>query len=285
MYKQITAAVLFAVGVSAHGRVTSPTPRPLGTAMEAACGQQVYNQVSSDPNGNIQTMAQVGSSQSDFDATKCHLWQCRGYQFGDATSDSIHAYTAGQVVDFAVDIAAPHTGVANVSVINLAENSVIGDALASWSVYASTATGVTANETSFSVTIPSDLPSTCSTAGGCALQWWWDARSIDQTYMSCVDFTVGSGSSSSSSSGSSSSAVASSSSATAATSVAAAVQTSSSAAATTLSTVVASSSSTEVAVAAASTSAAAASSASSGSDASSCSKRRKARRAALAARA
>ncbi|KAK7745806.1 hypothetical protein SLS53_002523 [Cytospora paraplurivora] len=280
MYKQIAAAALFAVGVSAHGRVTSPTPRPLGTAMEAACGQQVYNQMSSDPNGNIQTMAQVGASQSDFNATKCHLWQCRGYQFGDATSDSIHSYTAGQVVEFAVDIAAPHTGVANVSVINLAENSVIGDALASWSVYASTATGVTANETSFSVTIPSDLPSTCSTAGGCALQWWWDARSIDQTYMSCVDFTLGSGSSSSSSSGSSSSTVASSSTAAAATSAAAAVQTSSSAAATTLSTVVASSS-TEVAVAAASTS----TSTSSGSDTSSCSKRRAARRAALDARA
>ncbi|KUI71883.1 hypothetical protein VM1G_07470 [Cytospora mali] len=296
MYKQITAAALFVAGVSAHGRVTSPTPRPLGDAMKAACGAQVWNQMSSDPNGNIQTMAQVGTSQSDFDAAECHLWQCRGYQFADATSSTIQSYTAGQTVDFSVDIAAPHTGVANVSVINLAENSVIGSALASWSDYASTATGVTANETSFSVTIPSDLPSACSTAGGCALQWWWDARSIDQTYMSCVDFTVGSGSgsSSSSSSGSSSSAVASSSSAVAqtssaaaATSAAAAVQTtSSSSAPTTLSTVVASSS-TEVAVAAASTSVAAAASSASASSASgsSCSKRRAARRAALAARA
>lgn len=78
MYKQITSAVLFAAGVSAHGRLNTPTPRPLGDAMKAACGEQVWNQMSSDPNGNIQTMAQVGASQSDFDATECHLWQCRG---------------------------------------------------------------------------------------------------------------------------------------------------------------------------------------------------------------
>lgn len=78
MYKQIASAVVFAAGVSAHGRLNSPTPRPLGDAMQSACGEQVWNQMSSDPNGNIQTMAQVGASQSDFDATACHLWQCRG---------------------------------------------------------------------------------------------------------------------------------------------------------------------------------------------------------------
>lgn len=208
MYKQITAAALFAAGVSAHGRVTSPTPRPLGDAMKAACGDQVWNMQSSDNNGNIQTMAQIGTSQSDFDATKCHLWQCRGYQFDDATADSIQSFTAGQKVPFVVDIAAPHTGVANVSVIDLSANSVIGDALISWDSYASTATGVQPGDENFSVTIPSDLPSTCSSKGGCALQWWWDARSIDQTYMSCVDFVVGgaSGSSGSSSGSASSSA-------------------------------------------------------------------------------
>lgn len=210
MYKQISAAALFAAGVSAHGRVTSPTPRPLGDAMKAACGDQVWNMQSSDNNGNIQTMAQIGTSQSDFDAAKCHLWQCRGYQFDDATADSIQSFTAGQKVPFVVDIAAPHTGVANVSVVDLGANSVIGDALISWDSYASTATGVQPGDENFSVTIPSDLPDTCATKGGCALQWWWDARSIDQTYISCVDFVVGgaSGSGSGSSSGSASSSAA-----------------------------------------------------------------------------
>lgn len=221
MYKQISAAALFAAGVSAHGRVTSPTPRPLGDAMKAACGEQVWNMQSSDNNGNIQTMAQIGTSQSDFDATKCHLWQCRGYQFGDATDASVQSFTAGEKVPFVVDIAAPHDGVANVSVIDLGANSVIGEALISWDSYASTATGVKDSDENFSVTIPSDLPSTCSTKGGCALQWWWDARSIDQTYMSCVDFVVGGASGSSGSAASSSAAPAASSAAPTTSSVAA----------------------------------------------------------------
>ncbi|POS70783.1 hypothetical protein DHEL01_v210823 [Diaporthe helianthi] len=199
MYKQISAAVLFAAGVSAHGRVMSPTPRPLGDAMKSACGNQVWNMQSSDSNGNIQTMAQIGTSQSDFDATKCHMWQCRGYQFDDATDASIQSFTPGQTVPFVVDVAAPHTGVANVSVIDLAANSVIGEALMSWDSYASTETGIKPGDENFNITIPSNLPPTCAGKGGCALQWWWDARSIDQTYMSCVDFVVagasGSGSS------------------------------------------------------------------------------------------
>lgn len=228
MYKQISAAALLVAGVSAHGRVTSPTPRPLGDAMKAACGDQVWNMQSSDNNGNIQTMAQIGTSQSDFDAAKCHLWQCRGYQFDDATADSIQSFTAGQKVPFVVDIAAPHTGVANVSVVDLAANSVIGDALISWDSYASTETGVQDSDENFSVTIPSDLPSTCSEKGGCALQWWWDARSIDQTYISCVDFVVGGASGSS---GSSSGSASSSSAAPAATSAAATTSVDSNAAA------------------------------------------------------
>jgi hypothetical protein len=101
-----------------------------------------------------------------------------------------------------VDIRAPHTGIANVSVVDTASNSVIGSPLISWSVYASTATGVTKNETDFSVTIPDDLGNKCATAGDCVLQWYWYAQSIDQTYESCIDFTVGGSSSSSSSSSS-----------------------------------------------------------------------------------
>lgn len=264
MYRQLSAAAIFAVGVSAHGRLTSPTPRPLGDAFKSACGAQVFSQVSSDSNGNIQTMAQVGTSQSDFDADACHLWQCRGYQFADATADSIQTFTAGQTIDFAVTVAAPHTGVANVSVINLAENTVIGQ-MASWDPYASTATGVTDDETSFSGTLPTDLPDVCSTEGGCAIQWWWDAREIDQTYMSCVDFVVGGSSSSSSSSSSSGSSSADS----------AAVASSSSVAATTLAT------STTSTASAATSSVVASDNSATGSDSSSCSKKRRARRAAL----
>ncbi|TGO25646.1 hypothetical protein BPAE_0075g00010 [Botrytis paeoniae] len=203
---QYTSAILMAAGfitsVSAHGRILTPTPRNPGAAMASACGQQVEVNQASDPNGNIQGMLQVAASQSDYDAAACNIWQCKGYKYADNT-DLVQSWTAGQVVPFTFNVAAPHTGTANVSIIDTAANTVIKQLLY-YDVFASTATGVTSNETSFSITIPDDLPSTCATPGGCVVQHWWDAASIDQTYESCVDFTVGSAS------GSASSAVASS---------------------------------------------------------------------------
>lgn len=184
-----------------HGFVTSPTARMPGSAMAAACGQQVEINQKSDNYGNIQGELQVANGQSDYNVAQCDIWLCKWYKFAD-NKDNVYSYSAGQTVDFTVDIRAPHTGVANVSVVDTASNSVIGSPLISWDVYASTSTGVTKNETDFSVTIPNDLGDKCATAGDCVLQWYWYAQSIDQTYESCVDFTVGgSGTGSSSSSG------------------------------------------------------------------------------------
>ncbi|KAL4774482.1 chitin binding domain-containing protein [Aspergillus nidulans var. acristatus] len=208
--KQATT-VLAAAGLvslaNAHGYISSPQPRMPGSAMAAACGQQVYNNQAADRAGNVQGELQVATSQSDYDADACHIWLCKGYQFDDNT-DNVQSYTAGETVDFVIDIVAPHTGVANVSVVDTASNSVIGSALKSWDVYASTETGVTEDETNFSITIPDNLGSQCSEAGACVLQWYWYAESIDQTYESCVDFTVGGSGSGSGSSGSSSSSAA-----------------------------------------------------------------------------
>jgi hypothetical protein len=207
--KQFTPALAFASIVSlvnAHGFVTSPEPRMPGAAMKAACGNQVEVNQQSDNYGNIQGELQVAASQSDYNAGECDIWLCKGYKFADNKAN-VQSYTAGQKVAFTVDIRAPHTGVANVSVVDTSSNSVIGSPLISWDVYASTATGVTSDETSFSVTIPDDLGSQCDTAGDCVLQWYWYAESIDQTYESCVDFTLGGSGSSSNSSGSSSAVV------------------------------------------------------------------------------
>ncbi|TEY65930.1 hypothetical protein BOTCAL_0135g00180 [Botryotinia calthae] len=197
---QYTSTILMAAGlitsVSAHGSILTPSPRVPGAAMASACGQQVEVNQASDHNGNIQGMLQVAASQSDYDAAACNIWQCKGYKYADNT-DLVQSWTAGQVVPFTFNVAAPHTGTANVSIIDTAANTVIKQLLY-YDVFASTATGVTSNETSFSITIPDDLPSTCATPGGCVVQHWWDAASIDQTYESCVDFTVGSASGSSS---------------------------------------------------------------------------------------
>ncbi|KAH1428709.1 hypothetical protein KXX32_005240, partial [Aspergillus fumigatus] len=174
--------------VHGHGFVTSPKPRMPGPAMKAACGNQVEINQQSDNYGNIQGELQVAKGQSDYNADECNIWLCKGYKFDD-NKDNVYSYTAGQTVDFVVDIRAPHTGVANVSVVDTATNTVIGNTLKSWTDYASTATGVSQDETNFSITIPDNLSSKCSEPGACVLQWYWFAESIDQTYESCIDFT------------------------------------------------------------------------------------------------
>ncbi|KAJ5096788.1 chitin binding protein [Penicillium angulare] len=179
--------------VHAHGFVSSPTPRYPGSAFEAACGQQAYDTETSDVYGNIQAELQVAETQTDYHAASCNAWLCKGFKYAD--NNATYSYKAGETVDFDVTIHAPHTGIANVSVVDTASNTVIGDPLIYWSVYASVSTTIPANNTQFSVTIPEDLGGKCVSGGECVLQWYWYAESIDQTYESCVDFTVdGSGS-------------------------------------------------------------------------------------------
>lgn len=204
-----TASALAMAGmaatVSAHGFITSPQARMPGTAMTTACGQQVYYNQEGDNYGNVQGELQVAATQTDYDAAACDIWLCKGYKYADNTAN-VQSYTAGESVDIKFDIRAPHTGVANVSIVDTATNTVIGSPLISWDVFASNSNSDYSNETSFSITIPSDLGDSCSTAGACVIQHYWDAASVDQTYESCIDFTVGG---SGSSSGSSSSAVSS----------------------------------------------------------------------------
>ena len=157
--------------------------------MEAACGQQVYYNQIGDNYGNIQGMLQVAASQTDYNAAACKIWMCKGYKYADNTAD-VQKYTAGQVVPFTFDIRAPHTGVANVSIVRTSDNTAIGSPLISWDVFASNSVSIPTTETNFSITVPSDLGTQCSTPGACIIQHYWNAASINQTYESCVDFTV-----------------------------------------------------------------------------------------------
>ncbi|KAG9808100.1 chitin binding protein, partial [Aureobasidium melanogenum] len=183
-----------ATTVRGHGFITSPKARMPGDAFEAACGQQVYYNQAGDNYGNIQGELQVAKTQSDYNAEKCQIWLCKGYKYED-NKDLVETYTPGQKVPIKFDVRAPHDGTANVSVVDTATNTIIGTPLISWDVYASSASAIPADQTSFEVTIPEDLGSKCSTPGACVLQHFWDARSVDQTYESCIDFTVsGSGS-------------------------------------------------------------------------------------------
>lgn len=172
----------------AHGYITSPKPRMPGPAMAAACGQQVFNNQNSDNFGNVQGILQVANNQPDYDAAACNVWLCKGYQFTD-NAENVHSLAPGATVSFDVDIRAPHTGVANVSVVDARANAAIGELLRSWSVYASNSVPITPDQRRFDVVLP-DLGGRCAQPGDCVLQWFWDARDIDQTYEACVDFTV-----------------------------------------------------------------------------------------------
>jgi hypothetical protein len=190
--KSYTAAIglaAFATQVAAHGYLTTPKPRMPGDALTKACGSQIFNMWNSDINGNVQTALQ-NANQNDYDEAACNIWQCKGMKFEDNTAN-VQSYTAGEKVPITFNVAAPHTGVANMSIIDTKTNAIIGSPLITFDDYASTATGVTDADKNFDITIPSDLGSKCATAGDCVLQFWWDARSVDQTYESCIDFTVG----------------------------------------------------------------------------------------------
>jgi hypothetical protein len=58
--------------------------------------------------------------------------------------------TAGQVVDFAFDVRAPHAGTANVSIVNTVTNSIVGETLLYYANFANNAYPTPANQTSFS---------------------------------------------------------------------------------------------------------------------------------------
>lgn len=172
--------------VAGHGFVLDPPARRPGEAYKAACGEQPFYQQSSDINGNVQGIFQV--IPKDFDPAKCNLWLCKGFLLED-NPDKLQSFTPGQKIDFTVNVAAPHTGYANVSVVKTSSNSIIGAPLIEFTNYASNA-GMAKNNTAFSVTLPSSLGGACTSAGECVLQWFWDAPDIDQTYESCVDFVV-----------------------------------------------------------------------------------------------
>ncbi|KZV99119.1 hypothetical protein EXIGLDRAFT_640869, partial [Exidia glandulosa HHB12029] len=181
----VLAAVTTVVG---HGVVTSPTPRALGSAAQSACGTGVYTVLNAtDKYGPIENAQK--KIDSSYNATACHLFFCRGYQFSDNKSN-VKTYPAGTSVAFHVDLEAHHTGYANVSVVDLSKQKIIGTPLKTWSVYANDSLGPAdwpPDETDFTVTVP-NLSGACATAGACAIQWFWWAYN-GQTYESCIDFT------------------------------------------------------------------------------------------------
>jgi predicted carbohydrate-binding protein with CBM5 and CBM33 domain len=190
--KSFSAAIAlagFASSVAAHGFIKSPTPRQPGEGLKAACGDQVFNQQSSDKFGNVQgSMQNLQGAHPD-----CRIWQCKGVPFEDA--GEIFDYTPGQKIPMEIEIRAPHDGVANVSIVKVSSDTIVGQPLISFDKYALTSESMSSHPewTKFDITMP-DVSAECAKAGDCVIQWWWDAASINQSYESCIDFKMGGGS-------------------------------------------------------------------------------------------
>jgi hypothetical protein len=187
----LLAAAGMASLAAAHGVVTSPPVRAAGPAMIAACGSAVTNLVSSDPTSHVEGLPEAAATTPNFDATACNVFLCKGLQFGD-NGANVQKFTAGQVVNILASIPIPHEGPANVSIVDTTTNTVIGNPLIVFDSYADERLAtLPANNTNFDVTIPDTWGSKCAVAGTCVLQWFWFGTGAQQTYESCVDFTVG----------------------------------------------------------------------------------------------
>lgn len=105
----------------------------------------------------------------------------------------VQHYSPSQTVPLPCHIQAPHTGYADVSIIDIGPTNgkVLAPNLRTWSDYAEVSKPLPSSQEVFSITIPEDLGTKCSKAGVCAIQMFWNAESINQTRESCVDIPVG----------------------------------------------------------------------------------------------
>lgn len=175
--------------VHSHGVIINPKSRQPGPAMKAACGQQLSNQQESDEYGNIQGELQVAENQNDYNADRCNLWLCKGFQFED-NENNVQSYSPGQQIDLTVDIRAPHSGTANISIVDVGKNEVIGSPLKTFSDYASNSHPIPDENKEFSISMPRVLNGRCTEPGECVIQWYWNAPDAKQTYESCIDFAM-----------------------------------------------------------------------------------------------
>ena len=153
--------------VQGHGQVTKPKARLPGDATAAVCGKTLVKFYQADETSYPEALMRANPKGLDsaYDAKKCNLYFCKGFQFDD-NKDHVLQYTPGQTVDLEVYIRIPHKGYANVSVVDLASNSVIGAPLKTWADNYAATMSPPKDQTSFSVKIP-ELAGKCTKPNEC----------------------------------------------------------------------------------------------------------------------
>lgn len=91
-------------------------------------------------------------------------------KYEDNTSQ-VQKYVPGQEVPMYFAIRAPHSGLANVSIVETKTNAVLGESLKRWDEYALTSEPMRAEWQNFTVKMPEEgLKGKCTTGGECILQ-------------------------------------------------------------------------------------------------------------------
>jgi hypothetical protein len=179
----IASFALFAATVLAHGNITSPPARLPGPAMEQLCGAAAVAAINADGTGPLENIPSSG-------APGCDIGLCKGAQFADNVAN-VQSYAPGQQVDFAAVLPIPHEGPCNISIIDTATNTAVGQPLLVFDSYADeNLAQLPPNNTAFSVTMPQNLAGQCQQPGECTMQWFWFGTNAQQTYENCVDFVM-----------------------------------------------------------------------------------------------
>lgn len=151
--------------------------------MQEVCGAAAVKAILADGTGPLENIPSNG-------AADCNIFLCKGAQFED-NQNNVQEFAPGEQVDFAAELPIPHEGPANVSIIDMATNTIVGQPLLVFDSYADESLAqLPANNTAFSVTMPEDLGTQCAQPGECALQWFWFGTNAQQTYENCVDFVM-----------------------------------------------------------------------------------------------
>jgi hypothetical protein len=164
----LTAVLAAAGAVSAHGVIIKPISRAAGSATTAACGKAIVTNIKGDITSHVEGLPELAAINSDYHASECNLWLCRGIQYGDNIAN-VQNFTFGQTVNIVINLTIPHLGTANVSIVDTKSNTIVGSELLYWSHYADDALGKNQplNQTQFAITIPKDLGGKCTVPGEC----------------------------------------------------------------------------------------------------------------------
>ncbi|KAG7388677.1 hypothetical protein PHYPSEUDO_012004 [Phytophthora pseudosyringae] len=175
--------------ISAHGQMTTPTPRSISQQYRADCGALSGAGDQELEYAPVELLNSRAQSDRPSAATFNILNGCRGTVY--EANNTVTELAAGTPFDVEWVIQAPHPGSMVLSIVKPSTDS------SGTISYESVVELLTINpfaenssdNTSTTATIPTSVTG-CGSAGDCALQFYWHSDLANQTYPTCADIVV-----------------------------------------------------------------------------------------------